>query len=36
MGVEEGKDVSEERKKYQKNLHKFSNYPIGIGDKYFG
>jgi hypothetical protein len=21
---------------YQKKLHKFSNYPIGIGDKYFG
>lgn len=25
----------EERKITQKKLHKFSNYPIGIGDKYF-
>lgn len=29
-------DTSEESKKYQRKLHKFSNYPIGIGDKYFG
>ena len=36
MSVEEGEDVREEHKIYQKKLHKFSNYPIGIGDKYFG
>ena len=32
----EGEYVSKESKIYQKKLHKFSNYPMGIGDKYFG
>jgi hypothetical protein len=36
MSMQDGKGVSEENKIYQKKLHKFSNYPIGIGDKYFG
>jgi hypothetical protein len=36
MSMEERGAVSEEHKIYQKNLHKFSNYPGGIGDKYFG
>jgi hypothetical protein len=26
---------SENRRKTQRKLHKFSNYPIGIGNKYF-
>jgi hypothetical protein len=36
MSVQEGEIVSKESKIYQKKLHKFSNYPVGIGDKYFG
>ncbi len=36
MSMQEEGTVSKESKIYQKNLHKFSNYPIGIGDKYFG
>jgi hypothetical protein len=36
MSMQEGTGISEENKIYQKKLHKFSNYPVGIGDKYFG
>lgn len=35
MSHEDDERVSEERKSAQRKLHKFSNYPIGIGNKYF-
>lgn len=36
MGPAEETSECEERRKAQRKLHKFSNYPMGIGDKYFG
>lgn len=35
MSTAEETSECEERKKAQRKLHKFSNYPIGIGNKYF-
>jgi hypothetical protein len=35
MGSSGNTSECEERRKAQRKLHKFSNYPMGIGDKYF-
>ena len=35
MGAEEDERANEERKNAQRRLHKFSNYPIGIGNRFF-